>query len=322
MHPACGYTVEEVSEAETIAREVERCLPGVLALWRERRMEDLPEEDAVGFSRKMGRLVEAFVEFLRSPESVETFSLGGRTRELVREVADEQHRVGRDAVGVIEDFASLRRALWESVGRRVDFSRLGGEATARFFLKLMQASDWVTHAALEEFDALVRREMEEALGRAAATDLLTGLPDRDLFGRLLLPRAVDGNDRLSVAIFDIAGLSGVVAAGEVERARDAVRALAETVRGVAPEGAVCARFGDDEISLLLPGAGAEEAYQLAEAVVSEMERVTEGFQVDVGIAEYPLHAEDVGTLLNEVQRALNMAKRMGGGGIVSAKSGT
>ncbi|WP_273845118.1 GGDEF domain-containing protein [Rubrobacter calidifluminis] len=311
-----------VDDIETIALGVESCLPGVIERWAERRLRELPEGEAGALSRKMGRLVEVFVEFLRSPETVETFSLGGRTRGLVREVATAQYGNGRDAVGVIEDFATLRRVLWESVERELDFSGFGGDVVARFFVKLMQASDWVTHAALEEFDVMVRREMEEAMGRAAATDLLTGLPDRDLFGRLLLPRAVGDNERLSVVVFDLAGLSEVVAAGEVERARDAVRALAETVQRVVPEGAVCARFGDDEISALLPGVGAEEAYGIAENVVARMGGMQVGLQVDAGIAEYPTHAGEPGALLNEALKALNMAKRMGGGGIVAARSRT
>src|SRR5215211_6386882 len=145
----------------------------------------------------------AFIEFLQSPESVETFSRGGAIRALVGEIAESQHELDRDAVGVIEDFATLRRCIWRSIERGVDLSGLDGDEVARFFLKLMQASDWVTEAGLDAFDAIVRREMEQALGRAEATDLLTGLPDRDLFHRLLLPQAIATNDRLSVAVFDV-----------------------------------------------------------------------------------------------------------------------
>ncbi|HEX5915241.1 MAG TPA: hypothetical protein VFY54_19180, partial [Rubrobacter sp.] len=94
----------------------------------------------------------------------------------------------------------------------------------------MQASDWLTETGLEAFDAIVRRDMEQALGRATATDLVTGLPDRDQLNRLLLPRAIDSYERFSVAVFDVAGFTETVAAGKIKRARKVLRTLAETVQ--------------------------------------------------------------------------------------------
>jgi len=166
----------------------------------------------------------------------------------------------------------------------------------------------------------VRREMEQALGRAAATDLVTGLPDRDQFNRLLLPRAVAAHDRFSVAIFDVAHFTETVAAGEVERARQVLRRLADVVREAAPEDAVYARFGDDEISVILPAQGSEAAYRVAESVLESLaEDGGEGFEVDVGVAEYPAHGTDTEELMGETLRALKMAKRVGGSGIVVAR---
>src|SRR3712207_8241097 len=43
----------------------------------------------------------------------------------------------------------------------VDLPALGGGEVSAFFLKLMRASDWVTEAGLEAFDAIVRRGMED-----------------------------------------------------------------------------------------------------------------------------------------------------------------
>src|SRR5215211_5295581 len=173
-------------------------LSGIVASWRESRRGDVDDGAYSRLVAGMEELVLIFIEFLRSPKSVETFSRGGRIRALVGKTAQSQHEVGRDAVGVIEDFAVLRRCIWRSVERGVDLSDLDDGEVARFFVKLMQASDWVTEAGLEAFDTIVRGEMEQALGRAAATDLVTGLPDRDFFNRLLLPQALDSHDRLSV----------------------------------------------------------------------------------------------------------------------------
>ena len=293
-------------------------LPDIVAAWREDRRGDA--EDGA-YSRLVGGmegLISVFVEFLRSPESVETFSRGGAIRALVGEIAESQHELGRDTVGVIEDFAVLRRGIWRSVERGVDLSGLDGGEVARFFLKLMQASDWVTEAGLEAFDAIVRHEMEQALGRAEATDLVTGLPDRDQFNRLLLPKAITSHDRFSVAVFDVAHFTETVAAGKVERAREVLRRLADVVGEAAPEGAVCARFGDDEICAILLGEGSEAAYRMAERVLEDLAAAPDAFEVDVGVAEYPAHGASVAVLLGETLKALKMAKRVGGSGIVIA----
>ena len=293
-------------------------LPAVVASWREERGGDAESGAHSRLVAGMEALISVFVEFLRSPESVETFSRGGAIRALVGEIAESQHDLGRDAVGVIEDFAVLRRCIWRTVEKRVDLSGLDGGEVARFFLKLMQASDWVTEAGLEAFDAIVRREMEQALGRAEATDLVTGLPDRDQFHRLLLPRAVASHERFSVVVFDVAHFTETVAAGKVERAREVVRRLAEVVRAVAPEGTVCARFGDDEICAILSDHGSEGAYRMAEHVLEELARDPDAFEVDVGVAEYPAHGATVADLMGETLKALKMAKRVGGSGIVVA----
>ena len=257
--------------------------------------------------------------FLRSTETVETYSRGGATRALVHKIAEHQHDLGRDAVGVIEDFSVLRRCIWRSVEAGVDLGGLHGGEVSGFFAKLMQASDWLTETGLEAFDAIVRREMERALGRAAATDLVTGLPDRDQLNRLLLPRAIDSYDRFSVAVFDVADFTETVAAGKVKRARKVLRTLAEAVQESSPQGSIFARFGDDEVCVILPGETGEGGYRLAERVLGRLAEGMADFEVDVGVAEYPAHGTGPGELMGETLKALKMAKRVGGSGIVVAR---
>lgn len=290
----------------------------VLSSWRESRRGPGDEEAFSRLEVGMGRLIEVFTDFLRSPDSVETFSKGGAVHALIGEIARDQHELGRDAVGVIEDFATLRRCVWRFVERGVDLSSLDGKEVAWFFAKLMQASDWVIEAGLEAYDGIIREEMDEALGRAAATDLVTGLPDRDFFNRLLLPRAIEQHERFALAVFDVADFSETVASGKVKRARKVLRKLADTVCEVAPPGSDCARFGDDEVCVILPGEGGEEAYHVAERVLESLTEAGAGFEVDVGVAEYPVHGASPGELMDETLKALKMAKRVGGSGIVVA----
>ena len=293
----------------------------ILDAWSEERGGEL-EKAHPSHPRLLGGMesvIRVFADFLQSPDSVETFSLGGQVRTLVREISHSQHELDRDAVGVIEDFASLRRAVWRCVDRDVDLSSFGGGEVARFFTKMLQASDWVTEAALAAFEAIVEEETRKALGHAAGTDLLTGLPDRERFSRLLLPRAIESHDRASLSVFDIAGFSDIVAGGDVDRARDALRALSEAVSGTLSQEAICARFGDDEICALSPDEGGEDAYSRAERVLENLAKGDPGFEVDVGIAEYPADSADAGALVQEAFKAAKVAKRMGGGGIVTAR---
>jgi diguanylate cyclase (GGDEF)-like protein len=317
---AAGAVILGVMEnASSIPDRIEEDAAGIVACWEARRGGE--DEDGV-FGRTlagMEELVSVFVGFLRSTETVETFSRGGATRALVHRIAEYQHDLGRDAVGVIEDFSVLRRCIWRSVEAGVDLAGLHGEEVSGFFAKLMQASDWLTETGLEAFDSIVRSEMEQALGRAAATDLVTGLPDRDQLNRLLLPRAIDAHEHFSVAVFDVAHFTETVAAGKIKRARKVLRTLADAVRESSPEGSIFARFGDDEICVILPGESSEGGYRVAERVLERLARSTADFEVDVGVAEYPAHGEDTGLLMGETLRALKMAKRVGGSGIVIAR---
>ncbi len=302
-----------------ISEEVRNNIPEILNLWKEGRGEGDEAYDPL--VQEFGRLIEVFSDFIQSPDSVETFSLGGEVRALVRRTASRQRESGRDAVGVMEDFVVLRQSVWRLVEQRVDLSSLDGSEVASFFVKMMQASDWLTERGLEYFDALVRDEMEEAVGQAAATDLLTGLPDRELFNRLLLPRAIENHERLSLAVFDVANFSETVAKGEVDLARDTLLTLSKAIGGSIPEGGTCARFGDDEICVILPNQGEEGAYEVAERVLERLAKGETDFEVDVGIAEYPTHGADAGRLVRATLKALGMAKRVGGSGIVIARQG-
>jgi len=306
-------------DVQRIAEEIRGGLPDILSSWREARRSAADEASYPELVERIGRLLEIFTEFLRSPASIEEFSREGATRAMVQEITSRQREVGRDAVGVIEDYAALRRCVWQLVEERVNLSEFDGGEVSHFFVKLMRASDWVTEAGLQAFDDLAHRDMESALGQAAATDLLTGLPDQDLFNRRLLPRALQEHERVALVIFDIADFSDTVAAEGVARAREALLRLAGAVQAVVPEDAISARFGDDEVCAVLPGISAEGAYELAEEVLRRVTEGPEDLLADAGVADYPEHGENAGELLNAAFEALNIAKRVGGGGIVVAR---
>jgi hypothetical protein len=59
----------------------------------------------------VGQLLVVFTELLRSPAPLEGLSREGAVRALVEDIYSHQHEAGRDAVGVIEDYAALRRCV-------------------------------------------------------------------------------------------------------------------------------------------------------------------------------------------------------------------
>src|SRR3954447_2504500 len=297
------YT-RDVRDVTGIAEEIRVGVSGILSSWRGERGGAVDKDSFSRLVEGVRRLLVVFTEFLQSPTPLEGFSRDGATRALIGEISESQREAGRDAVGVIEDYAALRRCVWRFVEERVDLSEFDGGEVSRFFVKLMQASDWATEAGLQAFDDIVRRDMESALGRAAATDLLTGLPDRDLFNCQLLPRAIEEHDRVTLVVFDIVDFSDTVAAGEVAWAREALLRLVEAVGGTVPEEAVRARFGDDEICAILPGASVEDAYGLAEEVLGRLAEDSEGWRADAGMAGYPEHGSDAGEIVAAASKAL------------------
>jgi diguanylate cyclase (GGDEF)-like protein len=122
-----------------------------------------------------------------------------------------------------------------------------------------------------------------------------------------------------VAVFDVADFTETVAAGKIKRARKVLRTLAEAVQESSPQGSVFARFGDDEVCVILPGESGEGGYRLAERVLRRLAENMADFEVDVGVAEYPAHGTGPGELMGETLKALKMAKRVGGSGIVVAR---
>ena len=304
---------------EGIAEEIKASVPEVLASWRDARGSAADEDYYPELVECIGKILVVFTEFLRSPSPLEKFSREGATRALVEEISGRQHEAGRDAVGVIEDYMALRRCVWRFVEERVDLSAFDGGEVSRFFVKLMQASDWAAEVGLQAFDLIVHQHMESALGQAAATDLLTGLPDRDLFNRRLLPRALQEYEQVGIVIFDVADFSETVAEEGVAWAREALLRLADTVEVAAPEEAIRARFGDDEVCAILPGMQVEDAYRLAEEVLERLTDDPTDLRADAGVAGYPEHGENAGELLSAALKALSTAKRVGGSGIVAAR---
>ena len=174
-------------------------------------------------------------------------------------------------------------------------------------------------AALEASAALERVYSHRAAEARAATDALTGLPNRRYFDEFcgLLARRRRADDAIGVLMIDIDRFKrlndnrGHAAGDRVLRA--VAQAIAATIR----EDDVPARFGGEEFAVLLRNPTKEVALEVGERVrraVADLDVVALGVSsvsVSVGVAVSEDPHPPIGELVDRADRALYAAKRAG-----------
>lgn len=167
---------------------------------------------------------------------------------------------------------------------------------------------------------LANNLLKKRIARMEKVDLLTGLVNRPHFYNLcneILSRD-DGPEAAAVALMDI-DYMGQLNGRFGSRAGD--RVLMETGKIIlahAPEGSLVARYDGDGFILLMPGAGEEEALNIAEEIrlsVKEHHFPVEGMprqvRLSAGVAVFPGDGATADQLLNKCENYLERAKRMG-----------
>ena len=165
-------------------------------------------------------------------------------------------------------------------------------------------------------------ERSEWFERMAHTDPLTGLANQRTFARVLeleLARAARQGSEISLAVFDVDGLTGInerqghAAGDDVLRAIASV--LAESVRLVD----TVARLGGDEFVLIAPGsAGATVARRVLDGVARLGTVAGVDVTVSAGVAQFPTDGAGGDELLAAAQAALQAARGQGTGRIATA----
>ncbi|RME64462.1 MAG: sensor domain-containing diguanylate cyclase, partial [Alphaproteobacteria bacterium] len=167
-------------------------------------------------------------------------------------------------------------------------------------------------------DATELRKRERQLEHQALHDALTGLPNRALLADRLAhavqaARRNDGN--VALLMLDLDGFKevndtlghhiGDMLLGEL------AKRLVEPVR----EGDTVARLGGDEFAVLLPGAEHQRAVQIAKRLrdaIMQPFAVADDLRLEVGasvgIAMFPLHAQESGKLMQCADVAMYAAK--------------
>jgi diguanylate cyclase (GGDEF)-like protein/PAS domain S-box-containing protein len=172
-------------------------------------------------------------------------------------------------------------------------------------------------------DISERKAHTDALEYQALHDALTGLPNRSLFGdrlRQALLAARRNQKMFGVLLLDLDRFKDINDALGHDRGDSLLQEVTARLRGVLRATDTIARLGGDEFAVLTTDARhPEDVVGTAKKILASLEgpfaiadqMVETG--ASIGIALYPVHGDDPGTLLRRADVAMYVAKRSGGG---------
>lgn len=271
----------------------------------------------------------------------------GEGRRVTQESMEELHlqffTTDREAISLREVASRLEGAVNEAIG----FMHDAREDALRYGGTLAQASERLTREP-ESLNALLRRLVAETIEvsrrseaaarnlaetscrtrelrselaearRLASTDPLTGLANRRQFDEALREQLAERRP-VALLMVDLDHFKAVNDSHGHPVGDQVLCHLAEIMREAAPDGALAARFGGEEFSLLLPSGALREAMAVAERIRGRIAQsplqVPQGgprisITASIGIAQGG-HGESAEQLIGRADAALYEAKRGG-----------
>jgi len=181
-------------------------------------------------------------------------------------------------------------------------------------------------AAMEASAALERVYSHRAAEARAATDALTGLPNRRYFEEFcgLLAHRRRADDAIGVLMIDIDRFKSLNDSHGHALGDRVLRIVADAIASAVRDDDVPARYGGEEFAVLLRNPTPQIALEIGErvrrAVASSDLRPlgVDGVTVSVGIAVSDARDQAIGDLLEQADRALYVAKSAGRNRVVAA----
>jgi len=232
----------------------------------------------------------------------------GRQAAITERVAD---RV-RAAFGLSHTLTAPLRTFDGVIGAIV-LSRREASAWPESARRLLRVAAGETAAALERADSF------RAAEASAATDPLTGLPNRryfDEFSSLLATRRRAG-DAVAVLMIDIDKFKGLNDTYGHPTGDQVLKSVAGAITAAVRDQDVPARIGGEEFAVLLRNPGPEVAIEIGERVRQAVRELdlhsigVPGVSVSVGVANASSADESIRALLDRADHALLRAKRAG-----------
>jgi diguanylate cyclase (GGDEF)-like protein/PAS domain S-box-containing protein len=183
----------------------------------------------------------------------------------------------------------------------------------------------VTAISVIARDISERKHAQRALEYQALHDALTGLPNRTLLRDRLqqaILHARRANTPIGLLLLDLDNFREVNDTFGHQAGDSLLQQLGPRLRNHLRESDTVARLGGDEIGVVVPGADAvgalEVADQLRKAIELPFTIEDQPLQVSgsIGIAVFPQHGEDADSLLRRADIAMYVAKRSGADAVV------
>ncbi|GAA4540016.1 GGDEF domain-containing protein [Amycolatopsis samaneae] len=228
--------------------------------------------------------------------------------------------------------ASLRRALGDPADQLVVAAALGLGVTVAALLVTMP---WALPAPMVAVLAVHRDLLLPQYLRAARTDAKTGLAAATFWTEVVnaeLDRARLAGTSVGVIFLDLDRFKRINDTHGHPAGDEAIRAVADTVRGEVRGADLVSRWGGDELAIVLPGLGRAQLHAVAERIrlrlaatpitltrtKSGTAQVLPGVATSMGLASFPGDGVDADQLVLAADSALLDAKRNGRNQSVSA----
>lgn len=176
------------------------------------------------------------------------------------------------------------------------------------------------YTMLSNYLALVSHNMElmETSDKYVNTDNLTLLYNHRCFQELLsdeMSRAETSKQNLSVIMLDICNITKINRDMGHAKGDEVIKLVAENIRKNVREGDIAARYGGDELAIILPNTNVEQAKYVAEYLTYALSCFyiddVGPVKVSVGISSYPQCADNKEKLLILAEQAMYISKARG-----------
>lgn len=319
--PAEAGDAEQVDGAEQLTLDIEADELPTASL-----MPSLPrvarrETDAGGSRTLLRRIAAESLALVQDIGLPTPDILGSRGRARPVEVLAR----GSEAV-VVERLAARVQSVFGLAHTLTSPLRSEGEVIGAIVLSRRSQHAWsesarrlLRGAAHETAAALVRAESYREATAGAATDPLTGLPNRRYFDEFasLLAGGRRAGDGVAVLMVDIDKFKGLNDTYGHPVGDQVLRAVAEAITRAVRDQDVPARIGGEEFAVLLRNPGPAVAIEVGERVRNAVRDLDlrslgiPGVSVSVGVAIATGADEAIQAVLDRADQALLRAKRAG-----------
>jgi len=241
-------------------------------------------------------------------------------RREVTEVSALLARLRKDDNSIeqfVDDYALLKRLMFEAAAADL---RQSDSAV----LNISRNLDEGFSSILKEGMKAYIEQHSSRLQHLADTDALTGLHNVRYF-RSQLHKNLEMYKRyripFSLLMIDLDNLKELNDASGHQTGDLALKHLSSIMADEKRETDIAVRYGGDEFFLVLPGTGASAGERLAYRIVRRVRQLNirssgrDITGVSIGVVSCPDNGSDVGTLRAKADRALHLAKAIGGSSV-------